>query len=113
MEDLRSRLQRTRWPDEISNSNWTYGFDLKFLADLSSYWRDCFDWKAQIDRISSFDHYKYEAAEGRVHFIHASGKGPAPMPLILTPAGQDLAEMLEIIPLLTDLRRTASMLRIH
>jgi pimeloyl-ACP methyl ester carboxylesterase len=103
MEDLRSRLQRTRWPDEISNSNWTYGFDLKFLADLSSYWRDCFDWKAQIDRISAFDHYKYQAAVGRVHFIHARGKGPAPMPLILTHGWPgSFAEMLEIIPLLTD-----------
>jgi pimeloyl-ACP methyl ester carboxylesterase len=103
VEDLRNRLQRTRWPDEIPNSNWTYGFDLNFLADLCSYWSDHFDWKAQVDRISAFNHFKFQADEGKIHFIHEKGKGPSPIPIILTHGWPgSFAEMLEIIPLLTD-----------
>ncbi len=103
LEDLRSRLQKTRWPDEVPNSNWTYGFDREFLIDLCSYWSERFDWKAQVDRISAFGHYKFQANEGKVHFIHAKGKGPAPMPIILTHGWPgSFVEMLGIIPLLTD-----------
>jgi pimeloyl-ACP methyl ester carboxylesterase len=103
VEDLRNRLQRTRWPDEIPDSNWTYGFDLRFLADLCSYWAEGFDWKAQIDRISAFSHYRFQANEGKIHFMYEKGKGPAPMPLILTHGWPgSFAEMLEILPLLTD-----------
>jgi pimeloyl-ACP methyl ester carboxylesterase len=103
MEDLQDRLQRTRWPDEIPNSHWTYGFDLNFLTDLCRYWSDRFDWKAQIDRLSAFNHYKFQAKEGKIHFIYAKGRGPAPMPLILTHGWPgSFAEMLRIIPLLTD-----------
>ena len=102
-EDLRSRLQRTRWPDEMPDSNWAYGFDREFLTDLCTYWSEHFDWKAQVDRISAFNHYRYQSPEGKVHFIHEKGKGPAPMPLILTHGWPgSFAEMLEIIPLLTD-----------
>ena len=102
-EDLRNRLRQTRWPDEIPNSNWTYGFDLKFLADLCSYWSERFDWEAQIGCLSVFNHYKFQANEGKIHFIHVKGKGPAPMPLILTHGWPgSFVEMLKIIPLLTD-----------
>jgi pimeloyl-ACP methyl ester carboxylesterase len=103
VEDLRDRLQRTRWPDEISDSGWAFGFDRQFLIDLCSYWKDEFDWKAQLDRISAFHHYRYQANEGKIHFIHERGKGPCPMPLIVTHGWPgSFTEMLRLIPLLTD-----------
>ncbi len=102
-EDLRSRLQRTRWPDELSSPNSTYGLDRKFLADLCLYWSDRFDWKAQIHRMSAFNHYRFLGPCGNVHFLHVKGKGPNPMPLVLTHGWPgSFTEMLAIIPLLTD-----------
>ena len=102
-EDLRARVKRTRWPDEISNSNWANGFDLKFLKDLCRYWSEDFDWQAQIDRLSLFPHYRFQAEEGKVHFLHVKGKGSSPIPLIMTHGWPgSFLEMLEIIPLLTD-----------
>jgi pimeloyl-ACP methyl ester carboxylesterase len=102
-EDLRARLNRARWPDKIPDSNWGDGFNLKFLKDLCRYWSEDFDWDAQVGRISLFPHYRYQTAEGTVHFLHVKGKGPAPIPLILTHGWPgSFLEMLEIIPLLTD-----------
>ena len=103
VEDLRQRLARTRWPDEIHGSGWTYGVDLNFMQRLCDYWRDEFDWKAQLEKLSAFHHYRCAVDGIGIHFIHERGKGPAPIPLVLTHGWPgSFLEMLKIIPLLTD-----------
>ncbi len=103
VDDLRDRLSRTRWPDEVPDSNWQYGFDRQFLEEICRYWRDQFDWKAQIERLSAFHHYRYVADGLGIHFIYERGRGSNSMPLILTHGWPgSFLEMLRIIPLLTD-----------
>ena len=38
LTDLRDRLRRTRWPDQIPGTEWVYGTDLTTLQDLCAYW---------------------------------------------------------------------------
>lgn len=38
-EDLRSRLQNTRWSDELSNVGEERGVPLGYLKELAEYWR--------------------------------------------------------------------------
>ena len=103
VDDLRDRIRRTRWPDEIPGANWEYGVDLSFLRQICEYWRDRFDWKAQVERFSAFHHYRYSSEDLGIHFIYERGKGPAPIPLILTHGWPgSFVEMMRIIPLLTD-----------
>lgn len=103
VDDLRDRLARTRWPDEIPGTAWEYGISLKFLQDICRYWQDRFDWKRQIDQLSRLHHFRFESANGGIHFIHERGKGPNPLPLILTHGWPgSFLEMLKILPLLTD-----------
>jgi len=103
VEDLRSRLARTRWPDEIPGSSWDYGFDLGYLRQLCDYWKDRFDWKAELATMSAFHHYRCTVDGVGIHFIHERGKGPHPIPLILTHGWPgSFVEMLKIIPLLID-----------
>ncbi len=83
VENLRTRLARTRWPDEIPGSAWEYGVNLDFMRQLCAYWKDHFDWKAQVETLSAFHHYRRAVNDTRIHFIHERGKGPAPIPLIL------------------------------
>src|SRR5207253_639456 len=40
LTDLRERLARTRFPDEIAGGGWTYGTNLAYLRDLVAYWPD-------------------------------------------------------------------------
>jgi hypothetical protein len=47
LDDLRERLSRTRWPDEVPGSGWRYGSSLDFVRRLVEHWRDGFDWRAQ------------------------------------------------------------------
>ena len=103
VEDLRFRLAQTRWPDEIPGSGWEYGVDLDLMRRLCSYWKDHFDWKAQLRKLSDFHHYRCTVQGLGIHFIHERGKGPAPLPLMLTHGWPgSFFEMLKIIPLLTD-----------
>src|SRR5882762_7680833 len=103
VEDLRQRLVRTRWPDQIPGSHWDYGVSLDYMKEICQYWKDEFDWKRQIAKMSAFHHYRYTSRGVGIHFIHERGKGPAPIPLIMTHGWPgSFLEMMQIIPMLTD-----------
>src|SRR4029077_6914413 len=59
--------------------------------------------KAQVEKLSTLHHRRYVSDGIGIHFIHERGKGPAPIPIILTPGWPgSFLEMMRIIPLLTD-----------
>jgi pimeloyl-ACP methyl ester carboxylesterase len=103
VDDLRGRLRRIRWPDEVPGSQWEYGVELSFLKDICRYWEEQFDWKAQVERLSAYHHNRFASDGLQIHFIHERGKGPAPIPIVLTHGWPgSFVEMLRIIPMLTD-----------
>ncbi len=103
LQDLRERLDRTRWPDEIAGSGWDYGSNLDYIKELVEYWRTTFDWRSQERLINSFPHFKTDIEGLGVHFIHEKGKGPNPVPLVVTHGWPGtFFEMHKIIPLLSD-----------
>ena len=103
LDDLRLRLARTRWPDEIADSGWEYGAGLTYLKALVRYWQTDFNWREQEIALNTFAHFRAEVDGLGIHFIHERGRGPRPLPLIITHGWPgSFAEMLKIIPLLTD-----------
>ena len=50
LDDLRGRLARTRFPDQIEGTGWEYGIPFDYLRELVAYWRDTYDWRAQEAR---------------------------------------------------------------
>ena len=103
LEELRERLAHTRWPDEIPDSHWDYGSNLAYVKELVEYWRTEFDWRAREEAINSFSHFRANVDGLGIHFIHQRGKGPAPLPLVITHGWpSSFVEMLKVIPLLTD-----------
>ena len=59
LEDLRERLARTRWPDEVPGSAWQFGSNLDFMRRLVEHWRERFDWRAQEAKLNAFDQFEY------------------------------------------------------
>ena len=103
IDDLRLRLARTRWPDELPATGWAGGTDLAYLKQLTGYWLDQFDWKAQQDRLNRQSHFQAVVEGIRIHFVHMRGKGRHPFPLIMTHGWPgSFLEMEKIIPYLTD-----------
>jgi microsomal epoxide hydrolase len=82
--DLRERLARTRWPDQLADAGWDYGTNLDYLKDLCAYWRDRFDWRAQERELNRWPQFIADIDGVQVHFQHIRGKGPKPLPLIIS-----------------------------
>jgi microsomal epoxide hydrolase len=104
LSDLRRRLDNTRWPDEPPHGQaWQFGTDLTYLRRLVEYWREGFDWRTQEAAFNAFPQYTASVAGINVHFFHVPGKGPAPMPLLLSHGWPgSVWEFHKIIPMLTD-----------
>jgi pimeloyl-ACP methyl ester carboxylesterase len=84
LTDLRDRLSKTRWAEDFGNENWAYGTEQGYLAELVRYWQEGFDWRAQEKALNAFNHYRTTLDDLPLHFIHERGKGPHPVPLILS-----------------------------
>jgi microsomal epoxide hydrolase len=103
LADLKARLERARWPDEPPLEAWSTGTSVAYLKGLVDYWRTGFDWRAQEARLNGFRQFKVPLAGIGLHFIHEEGKGPAPMPLLLSHGWPgSVIEFLQLIPMLTD-----------
>lgn len=103
LSDLTARLAQTRWPDTITDSGWSYGADVNYMKEIVDYWQVQFDWRAQERAINQFRQFRTEVDGSTIHFIHELGRGPQPLPLVITHGWPgSFVEMLKIIPPLTD-----------
>jgi hypothetical protein len=69
LRDLDERLARTRWPDQLPGTDWSYGADTAYLRELLKYWQDGYDWRAQERALNRFEHY-------RASTLTSNGHGP-------------------------------------
>ena len=101
--DLQHRLAHARWPDEIPGAGWDYGSNLDYIRELVAYWRDEYDWRAAEAKLNAWPNF-YTTIDGQgIHFIHERGKGPNPLPIIVTHGWPGtIYEMHKIIPMLAD-----------
>lgn len=103
LSDLRERLARTRFPDELDDVGWDYGIPLTLVRDLVTYWKDRYDWRVHEARLNRLPQFTARVGDLDIHFIHAKGKGPKPFPLVMTHGWPgSVAEFEKILPLLTD-----------
>ncbi|MEU6000039.1 epoxide hydrolase [Streptomyces sp. NPDC047197] len=84
LDDLRTRLRLTRWPDDAGNDDGYYGVRRGYLQELAEYWLHHYDWRKAEAAINSYEHYRVSVDGVPVHFMRRPGVGPAPTPLILT-----------------------------
>ena len=84
LDDLKDRLSRIRWPADVGNPDGRYGAPREFMEELTSYWRDEYDWRKVEAQINSYDNQLVEIEGVPIHFLRVRGKGPDPTPIILT-----------------------------
>jgi microsomal epoxide hydrolase len=103
LTDLRQRLSLTRWPDEIPDAGWQFGTDLSYIRELVDYWQHEYDWRKHEQRLNNFRHYKVQLKGITLHYIHQPGKGPDPLPLLISHGWPgSIYEFVKIIGPLTD-----------
>jgi hypothetical protein len=103
LADLTQRLDNVRLPAGDSPEGWDLGMDPGYLREILDYWRNGFDWRAQERYLNGFRQFIATVDGTRLHFIHERGRGPAPLPLLLTHGFPDsFYRFRELIPRLTD-----------
>lgn len=103
LDELRDRLQRTRWPEEVPGEPWSMGTDLVYLKALVAYWATQYDWRDHEAELNKLPQFTAEVDGVTIHFVHVKGKGQNPTPLLLTHGWPDsFLRFSRAIPLLTD-----------
>ncbi|KAI1158061.1 microsomal epoxide hydrolase [Nemania serpens] len=87
LEDLRDRLRRARWPDEIEDVGHDMGAPLKDVKRLATHWAETYDWRKAEAALNALPHFTtHLQATGfeplRVHFVHARSSRADAIPLL-------------------------------
>ena len=106
IDDLRDRLKKSRWPDELDlggEDAWSFGTPRAYLEALADYWRDGFDWRAAEARINRFDQYLLAVDGLDTHFIHQRSPHANATPILIGHGWPgSIVEFLDVIPRLVE-----------
>ena len=103
LDDLKYRLQNTRWPGEAQGSGWNFGTSEAYLQSLVNYWQTAYDWRKQESLLNKYPQYIADVNGVKIHFQYIKGKSKNAKPLILTHGWPDsYYRFHKIIPLLTE-----------
>ncbi len=104
LDDLRERLDRAHWPDELPGDG-DYGVKQSYIRSLYDHWRTAFDWRAVERRLNAYPQFTTTIDGQNVHFLHVRSPEPDALPLIVTHGWPgSVLEFLDIIEPLTDPR---------
>jgi len=84
VNDLKSRLRNTRWPEAEPVDDWSQGAPLKWIKDVCGYWAEQYDWRKREAALNRFAQFTTDIEGLGIHFIHARSPHPQAMPLIIT-----------------------------
>jgi pimeloyl-ACP methyl ester carboxylesterase len=102
LEDLRARLARTRFPDQLEGTGWEYGVPVDYLHQLVEYWGHEYDWRVHEARLNEVEHYRDRVDGQSIHFVHARSTGSDAFPLLLTHGWPgSIVEFLDVLGPLT------------
>lgn len=84
LDDLRTRLGRTRLPNQIAGIGWDQGTERAHLVALVDHWRTRYDWRRTEARLNAFPQLVTEIEGQRIHLVHARSADPEAVPLLVT-----------------------------
>lgn len=103
IDRILTRVREARWPARLEASDWRYGANWDYMKSLAQYWTDKFDWRKAEANLNRYPQFVTRLGDYDIHFYHVRGRGPKPMPLILTHGWPGSTfEFLEAIGPLTD-----------
>ncbi|WP_439817654.1 epoxide hydrolase family protein [Zavarzinia sp. CC-PAN008] len=85
LERIYAKVVDHRFPDiPTLGDGWEHGMDVAWLRDLCATWLGDFDWRQVEAQLNRWPQFTAEIEGIDVHFVHVKGKGPNPLPLVLT-----------------------------
>lgn len=103
LDDLRCRIDRTRWPEAETVTGWSQGVPLSTLQTLCRYWARHYDWRS-CERFLNGLGQSVTSIDGLdIHFLHVRSRHANALPLLLTHGWPgSILEFRHVIAPLTD-----------
>ena len=103
IDELRRRIDATRWPTRELVTDRSQGVQLAAIQNLARYWTTEYDWRRCEARLNALPQFKTEIDGLDIHFIHVESAHKNALPLIMTHGWPgSVVELLETIGPLTD-----------
>jgi pimeloyl-ACP methyl ester carboxylesterase len=103
IEELRARIEATRWPETETVTDQSQGVQSATIQELARYWATDYDWRKCEAKLNALPQYLTEIDGLDIHFIHVRSKHEDALPLIVTHGWPgSIIEQLKIIEPLTD-----------
>jgi pimeloyl-ACP methyl ester carboxylesterase len=103
LNELRQRINATRWPERETVTDATQGVQLATTQALAAYWAKEYDWRKIEARLNALPQFITEIDGLDIHFIHVRSKHEDALPLIVTHGWPgSIVEQIKIIDPLTN-----------
>jgi pimeloyl-ACP methyl ester carboxylesterase len=103
LDDLRQRVEATRWPSQELVPDASQSVQSKTLQELTRYWATEYDLGRVAARLNELPQFKTEIDGLGIHFIHVKSQHENALPLIITHGWPgSVVELLEVVGPLTD-----------
>jgi pimeloyl-ACP methyl ester carboxylesterase len=103
LDDLRRRIEATRWPSRELVEDRSQGVQLATVQELARYWTTDYDWRRVEAKLNALPQFITEIDGIEIHFIHVRSQHEDALPLIMTHGWPgSVVELLETIGPLTD-----------
>jgi pimeloyl-ACP methyl ester carboxylesterase len=105
LNEMRRRINATRWPERETVGDVSQGVRLETMQALARYWATDYDWRRCEAKLNARPQFITEIDGLDIHFIHVRSKHDDALPLIVTHGWPgSIIEQLKIIDPLTDPR---------
>src|SRR5262249_26848349 len=103
LDDLRRRINATRWPDKETATDQSQGAQLVRLQELVRYWGKGYDWRKLEKKLNALPQFVTTIDGVDIHFIHVRSWHKNALPVIVTHGWPgSVVEQLKIIGPLTN-----------
>ncbi|MFJ8009958.1 epoxide hydrolase family protein [Streptomyces fagopyri] len=103
LDDLRRRIEATRFPERETVADQSQGTQLATIQELARYWAEEYDWRKVEAKMNSYPQFITEIDGLDIHFIHARSPHEDALPLIITHGWPgSVVEQLKLIEPLTN-----------
>jgi pimeloyl-ACP methyl ester carboxylesterase len=103
LNDLRRRINATRWPQKETVADTSQGVPLGPLQDLARYWATDYDWRKCEAKLNALPQFSTEIDGVDIHFIHVRSKHKGALPVIVTHGWPgSILEQIKLVGPLTD-----------
>jgi pimeloyl-ACP methyl ester carboxylesterase len=103
LDDLRRRIEATRWPSKELVDDRSQGVQLETIKELAAYWASDYNWRRCEAELNALPQLTTEIDGVDIHFVHVRSRHEDALPLIMTHGWPgSVIELLDSVGPLTD-----------